>query len=199
MAADPHTRLVSILKIALPLFALGLLSTLFLFSSRIDPGDTIPFAEGEINERIRDQQVTGPFFSGVTTNNDEFAFTAEELNTNSAIGNEALNLSAQLQFANGGSLALVADRGEFNLERDLAVLHGDILIESSTGYRMYSNLITAQMTELYVSSPGEVRAIGPAGQLTAGSMLISTPLDTKNTQLLFSDGVKLIYHPKDNN
>ena len=42
---DSYSRLVQIGKIVLPLVALGILSTLFLFSGEVDPEAAIPFAE----------------------------------------------------------------------------------------------------------------------------------------------------------
>ena len=49
-----HSRLVAILKVALPLIALALLSTLFLFSRKIDPEDAIPYATVDVEDRLRD-------------------------------------------------------------------------------------------------------------------------------------------------
>ncbi len=199
MRGDPYSRLVAFLKVVLPLIALGLLSTLFLLSKRIEPGSSIPFAEGEITERIREQQVTGPFFSGVTTNGDKIAFTAQDLSTDTSTGNTARDVFAQLEFATGGTVILVADRAEINIDADMATLDGNILIESSTGYRMRSDTVTTQLSALMVVSPGEVRATGPAGDLTAGAMRISEQENASSVQLLFSSGVKLIYDPKDHN
>ena len=67
MQGDRYTRLISWLKVLFPLAALGLLSTLFLLSRAIDPGQAIPFAEKEVQDRLRDQQITGPFFTGATS------------------------------------------------------------------------------------------------------------------------------------
>ena len=48
-----HSRLVRVLKIALPLIALLLLSTLFLFSRKINPEDAIPYASVDVDDRLR--------------------------------------------------------------------------------------------------------------------------------------------------
>jgi lipopolysaccharide export system protein LptC len=196
MTGDAYSRTVLILKIVLPLIALAILSTLFLLSSRIEPGESIPFAEGEIVDRIQGQQVTGPFFSGVTTNGDRIAFTARQLSTADAQASTAEDVSAQLDFAAGGSVVLVANQADLQLSSDRVTLSGDILIESTTGYVARSDLVHARLSELDVSSPGEVSAVGPAGSLTAGNLSISTPVDSSAVQLLFSGGVKLIYDPK---
>ena len=46
-----HTRIVRWLKVALPLAALALLSTLFLVSNRIGGDIDLPYSEGEIEDR----------------------------------------------------------------------------------------------------------------------------------------------------
>lgn len=196
MAGDPYSRLVGILKVALPLIALALLSTLFLVSDRIEPGSTIPFADGEITERVTGQQVTGPLFSGTTSSGDLVTLRTEQLVQDSTGANRAENLSIRIEFSGGGRVALVSDTGTFQLAQSTALLTGNVLIESSTGYRMHTDAMTARLSELDIRAPGEVRATGPAGDLTAGAMQITALGDTQGAQLLFTDGVKLIYDPK---
>ena len=57
---DRYSRMVTFLKVLLPLAALALLSTLFLISRGINTKATIPFAAHEIEERMRGQQITAP-------------------------------------------------------------------------------------------------------------------------------------------
>ena len=71
MARSPHrdnlhSRLVAILKVTLPLLALVILSTLFLISRKINPEDAIPYADVDIEDRLRDPKMTGASLSGMT-------------------------------------------------------------------------------------------------------------------------------------
>lgn len=197
MPTDPYSRLVTFLKVALPLVALAILSTLFLVSSRIEPGDTIPFAEGEIAERIRGEQVTGPLFSGLTDGGDRISFTAEQIVTLESKANSARNPTARLDFATGGSVELVADRGDLDIGKDIATMSGDVVIESTTGYVMRSDTLTARLSLIEIVAPGEVRAHGPGGTLTAGTMRIAEQDGVDGVQLIFTKGVKLVYDPKE--
>ena len=52
------------------------------------------------------------------------------------------------------------------------------------------------MSSLNVESPDKVVAEGPLGALTAGSMQLMTPENAENAQLIFTNGVKLIYDPQ---
>ena len=196
MAADPHSRLVSVLKVALPLVALAMLSTLFLLSSRIRPGDNIPFAEGEVVERIRGQQVTGPFFSGVTTGGDRISFSASDMITAAEGATEARNVEARVDFRRSGSVTLVASDGRVDIDDNRATLRGDVLIDSTSGYRMRTDELLASLSTIDMTSPGTVTGTGPAGDITAGRLEIVSTGRGEGVQLLFSDGVKLVYDPK---
>ena len=55
---DLYSRIISLLRIFLPLAALVLLSTVFMMSQRIRPTAPIPFAPKEIEDRIAGHQVT---------------------------------------------------------------------------------------------------------------------------------------------
>jgi lipopolysaccharide export system protein LptC len=181
-----------------PLMALALLSTLFLLSREVDPEAVIPFADKEIQDRLRDQQVTGPFYTGITANGDQIAFSAQSLKT--SLSDKGVNraelVDVALDLASGTHISLNATDGQFNLAQDHVELEGDVVITTSTGYRITSDLLSAQMTGLNLHSPGPVDADGPVGALSAGSMVLSSPRQGGPAQLIFTNGVKLIYTPK---
>ena len=53
---DRYSRMIVWLKVLLPLMALALLSTLFLLSRNVDPLASIPFAQAEIDERLKEKK-----------------------------------------------------------------------------------------------------------------------------------------------
>jgi lipopolysaccharide export system protein LptC len=193
---DRYSRMVAWLKVLLPLMALGLLSTLFLLSRNIDPMAAIPFADSEIQDRLRDQQVTGPFFSGSTIRGDQISFSAGKMGTASNDGTTAEDISAQIDLASGSRIVFFADRGVIDLAQDQSTLSGNVLITTSSGYKINSDRLIAAMSALSVESPKEVTATGPIGTLTAGAMRLNAPENAGNAQLVFTDGVKLIYDPQ---
>ncbi|UWR26448.1 LPS export ABC transporter periplasmic protein LptC [Sulfitobacter sp. S223] len=189
--------MVALLKVAFPLAALALLSTLFLLSRALDTDTPIPFADVEIQERLRDQQITGPFFSGATTGGDQMSFSAEKLVTlpGRVGGNRAENVLATLEAVDGATFKLQADVAELDIGANTAVLNGDVIMDTSTGYHINTARLTAMISDLDVATDGEVLASGPLGELTAGKMRVFKPNPTDSTQMLFSDGVKLVYTP----
>ena len=59
-ALDGWSRLVAALKVLLPLAALAILSTLFLVSNRINPEDALPYADVDVEARLREPRITAP-------------------------------------------------------------------------------------------------------------------------------------------
>ena len=194
---DRYSRMVAWLKVLLPLMALALLSTLFLLSRSVDPMASIPFAEAEIQERLRDQQITGPFFSGSTTRGDQVSFSAGKMGMGqSDATTTAQDLSAQIDLASGARIVFSSDTGSVDMAGDTSVLSGNVLITTSNGYKIKSDRLISAMSSLSVKSPNKVVAKGPLGALTAGSMKLIAPENSENTQLIFTNGVKLIYDPQ---
>ncbi|MBW4962408.1 LPS export ABC transporter periplasmic protein LptC [Sulfitobacter sp. CW3] len=198
MKGDRYTRTVSWLKVLFPLAALALLSTLFLLSRVIDPGEAIPFAEKEIQERLRDQQITAPFFTGSTAQGDELTFYADVLTTpEGKIGaNKAENIRVTIKTAQGGTYRLQSGEAEIDLTSNSAQLTNDVVIMTSNGYRLTSDFMTSGLSSLDIESPGRVYGTAPEGTLEAGSMTLSQTENGGATQLFFTNRVKLIYKPK---
>ncbi len=194
---DRYSRWVAVLKVALPLAALALLSTLFLLSRSVDPEATIPFAHKDVVDRIRGQQVTGPVYTGVTRSGDELIVTASSASP--AIGNApagAVDLMARITRPDGATIQLNADRGTLDNDTDIAAFRDNVVITTSAGYVITTEALDAELKKIAATSPGEIRGTGPLGDFVAGQMQMSTKSDTGAVRILFKGGVKLIYDPK---
>lgn len=194
---DGYSRLVTFLKVLLPLTALGLLSTLFLLSRSVDPTTTLPFGEAEISERLREGLITAPYFSGTTAGGDQIIITATSARPESATSlAQAEDLQAQIMLSGGTNVSLQAETGSFNPDGDIARFDGDVVIETTSGYALSTSALQSRVKELDLRSDGAVSGQAPFGTLEAGQMLLSAQPDTNNAHLLFKDGVKLVYDPK---
>ena len=194
---DRYSRMIAFLKVLLPLMALALLSTLFLLSQNTEPMASLPFAEAEVNERMRDQQITGPFFSGSTEQGDQISFSAGKIGVADGNGRVTANdISAQIDLSSGARLVFFADLGEVDIANDTSILSGKVLITTSTGYKINSERLVSAMTSLNMESPNKIIAEGPLGTFSAGSMRLTLSEKTKSTQMVFTNAVKLIYDPK---
>lgn len=199
MQGDAYSRLVAWLKVMLPLAALALLSTLFLFSRAVDPTASIPFAETEIQERLRDQQITAPFFSGTTAAGDQISFVAEKLITPAGtVGrNEAEIVEIEIETASESRILMTSNHASYDLTEDMSTLTGQVIITTSAEYDIRSDEVRSRMSRVEVESPGAVAGLSPMGEINAGGLRI-TARDGENApiQMLFTDGVKLVYLPK---
>ena len=194
---DRYSRMVAFLKVLLPLAALGLLSTLFLISRSVNTEATIPFAEHEIEERMRGQQITAPFFSGTTAQGDEITVTASIARPGgSASPAVATDLVAVIRMADGGRLTLSSDTGSVQLDKDIASFSGNVEITSAAGLLVTTDLLNATLSGISADSPGPVQAKGPIGTLNAGTMQMQTKTEGGALHMLFNNGVKLVYDPR---
>ncbi|ABF62759.1 LPS export ABC transporter periplasmic protein LptC [Rhodobacteraceae bacterium R_SAG7] len=193
---DRYSRVVSYLKVALPLTALALLSTLFLISHNINTDPSIPFAEIELENRLRGQQVTAPFFTGTTATGQEITIAATKaLPGGDGEGASASDLEAEILTTEGRRILLLSDRGSIRPDQDLAVLVGNVRIITADGTRVESERLNAELSGLQVVSPGPVTAQGPMGDFSAGTMRIFTDSKNAPVHIEFTEGVKLVYDP----
>lgn len=194
---DLYSRIVAYLKVLLPLAALALLSTLFLLSRSIDPTGTIPFAKHEMEERVRGQQITAPFFSGTTDDGDEITISARLARPAGDGGLAgAEDLRARMNMATGGQIDLAADTGSVAPDQDLASFAGNVRVTTSTGYTIETERLNASLSAVAGDTPGEISAEGPIGTFTAGRMQIGAKNEGGPIHMLFKNGVKLVYDPK---
>lgn len=197
---NSYSRFVSLAKIVLPLTALALLSTLFLVARTVDPTKSIPFAEIDVNELAREQRISAPNYSGVTSDGSAISIAATTARPDPVNDSRvsATDLRVQLETEGGGRYELSSLTGEIDTGAGQAVLDGGVIVTTPTGYRVTTEKITTALEHTELESAGEVRAEGPTGTLTAGQMILTraTPGDEASGYLLvFKNGVKLIYTP----
>ncbi len=192
-----HTRLVNWAKVILPLVALGLLSTLFLLSRKVDLTDQIPIVDVDLAQRAHDQGATNPSFAGVASGGEEVSFLAQSVRPDPADRDILLTERAQarLRLNGGGVVDITSQRGTANQAEMTALLEGDVRFETTTGYDIRTDSITTRFSTLYAETPGKITGTGPPGDLSAGRMLLTSDPETGAAHLQFTDGVKLIYMP----
>lgn len=196
MTDNFHSRLVGFLKITLPLAALALLSTLFLFSRSIDPEAALPFVEVDLEDRAREPRVTAPAWAGVTDDGAALTVTAVEARPGSGgVDATAQGLHAVLELAGGGLAEMTSAGGVMDSAGSMLTLEGDVVITTTTGWRVETEQMLVALERTHVESPVPVEATGPAGELTAGSMVLSPGAVAGEYSMDFKGGVRLIYLP----
>lgn len=194
---DFYSRFISFLKVMLPLAALALLSTLFLVSQRDGTRTALPFAPREIETRIKGQQLTAPFYTGSTSAGHEIMIAAAKaLPSHDGQSAQAHEIGAEIRMSNGDRLLLLSDTGRMESSTQDAILDGNVRIHTSDNLQIVTETLTSSLRDLNIIAPHQVRARGDFGDLTAGAMRIFTETDTGPAHIVFHDGVKVLYDPR---
>ncbi|MCI5041739.1 MAG: LPS export ABC transporter periplasmic protein LptC [Donghicola eburneus] len=190
---NTYSVIVSWAKIILPMVALGLLSTVFLFSRQIDPEAAIPFADVDLEERLREQRLSKPNYATTTEDGSALTIVAESaapvLNGD---GGTAENIVARLKRTDGTTIDMISDSGMIQGTKTLT-LTGNVAIDTSDGYTLRSDEMIAAMNRTDITSPGPITGTGPFGDLQAGRMHLTVPENQDGILAVFEDGVRLIY------
>lgn len=198
---DRHTRIVTILKFALPVVALGLFASIFTFNKQDAIRDGLIFTTAEMASLATGQKITKPHFAGVTASGEAFTLSAKEALPDAPKPTRiALEFpSAQINTTKGLQIVSKAAKGVLDIQGKLATLTGDVSLETSNGYSARSEEITVDFSTGNARSNGRIIAKGPVGFIEAGGLEARQNLDIAPTGgsavLLFTGGVKLVYSP----
>ena len=196
MASDNrYSRFVGFAKIVFPLLALGFLSTIFLFSRTLDPSAAIPFSDIDIEKIAKEQLLSSPKFSGVTSDGSAISVTAKSarpdlLNPRRLSATQVMALITTLS---DDVYEITADKAQFDGNNDDLSLNGNVEITSSSGYSLRTENLTANLETTGFLAETEVEGTAPSGSITAGRMELL--VKDGSQVLIFTNGVKLIYVP----
>ena len=192
-----HSRLVFWLKILLPLTALALLATLFLFGRQIRPEDAIPYADSTAASRVSEPRLTEAAYVGMT--NDGAAISIKSADTRPGLAGtsnagSATNLSSLIEMPDGSTATMTAGAGRMDQAAHQAILTDDVRLTSSNGYVVDAPGMSVGLNQTDVTSLGPVAATGPAVTLNAQGMHIGR--EPSGGYLMdFTGGVTLVYTP----
>ena len=195
VANNFHSQLVGWLKILLPLAALMLLSTLFLFARNPGTSTDIPFAE--IDAAAAEQRIAAPRFSGLTTTGDTLQISADSARPD-ADGGSVVTIDRprlSLDATDGTTLRVTAGSGTVDTTTRQAQLGGLARLETSSGYVMETKGLRADLATGTVTSDGALEVQAPFGQLQAGQVTFQAGNGDTGQQMNFTGGVKLVYTP----
>ena len=199
-AADAYSRWVLFAKIALPMTALAILSTLFLFSGGIDPEAGIPFAKVDVEEIAREQRLTNARFGAVTEAGAAIALAAAVARPDPDSANiiRATEISGSIDLPGGAQILLMSGGALIDMNAQTAGLTDDVRVTSTTGLYVEAGQVLADFNAAELTSDGPVRVETPFGKLEAGNMLLIRGTESDRAyRLVFNRRVKLLYHPQE--
>lgn len=190
-----HSRIVTFLKVTLPLVALAVLSSLFLFSRGIDPEDAIPYADVDIADRLAEPRMTGAGFSTMTADGTSLTLGADEA-VPGEDGAVARGLSGAMETPDGARTEISAKTVTVDNASGLMKLADGVELRNSTGLTVTAAGFDIATDRTWAESVGAVQATGPMGEVQAGGMRLDKDAATGAYLLVFNKGVRLLYQPK---
>ena len=193
---DGYSAFVAWLKTLLPIVALGLLSTIFLFSGKVDVTQSLPYAERNIAEIIREQRITQPYFTGIASNGTEIALSAAYASpqVENAHILEITDLSVVLRSTSDRMVQVTAGRGALDSARQTAQISTDVHIAALPDFWVTTEALDMNFNQGLISAKGGFQGVTALGAITAGEMHLQTTADDQ--QIVFLNDVRLVYSPK---
>ena len=185
---DARARWGRAMRIALPLLALALLSSVFLVAPRpAEDVPAIPFARAEAVSR--EQRLGRPDFAGVTADGTRLTLSAEAARpvpgSPGAIAASAVRLRAEMPVR---AFDLAAPEG--GVRNGRIAVSGGVDVTTSDGWRVTAPRMEALLDQTLLTATGPVDGDGPLGRIRAGAMRA-----TRET-LDFTGGTRVIYQPR---
>ncbi len=192
-----YSRLVALMKVALPLGALALIAALFL--SARDRGELSEIFTAEELARLgAGLRLDNPRFAGMTDAGEPFVVRADWALPDSAMPRlvELERPRGEIELADGRTFSVAAASGELDRRREAVQLEGGVKVESSDGQRMETERVWIDLDRQTARAPGPVNASGPRGEVEAGSMRAAageTGLD--DGKIWFENRVRVVFIP----
>lgn len=194
-----RSRVITGLKVVLPMTALMILSMLFVMSSPVDPTRAIPYIGIDLDDLARAPQARQASYAGMTDDGAALQMRAATLRSDPDVLNQlvATDLSVVLEPPDAGRTEVHARFGQLDRAAGLLFLQGNVHLRDGSGYQVNTDQLTAALDRSWMASRSPVTATGPAGRLRAGGMELSRPEHEDGYILVFTEGVELLYTPEE--
>lgn len=175
--------------------ALAMLSMLFLFAHPRNFDNADPIGGAGLEERASKQQLSGPSISGATDRGDMIALSAASVAPDPKRPElfHADRVAARIDTVDGRVIRLTSRAAVYDRHTRIAELRGDVILNASTGHEIRAARAALTLGTLGARIDGHLEAKGPEGHLTAGGMEMRSGPDGDDIQLVFTNGVKLVY------
>ena len=148
---------------------------------------------------IRDQGVTAPTYSTLTSDGTAITFRADRVlpDRDDASGGIAEMIRLRLDYADGSHVEVVSGMGTLDSGAEQARLKDNVVITTSDGNRLTTQVLVSDLNNAWLRSEGDVQMVGRVGTVSAGGMEIrQSETDPDHHVVDFHDGVKLVYSPQ---
>lgn len=184
-----YTRFVRIMRLALPLVAIGIIGLLLSWPRVEKTLAPIP-AQAVVPKTVGKNELVNPRFQSTDENSQPFSITAKRAVQSARDPSVVLleDPTADITLKNGTWLAAEAQRGAYRQNADRLLLQGKVKLFHDQGYEMQTEKLLVNLKSREAWSDEPVYGQGPAGTLQASGMQAMADAD----QLIFTGPVKLV-------
>ncbi len=192
-----YSRAVAWMKVVLPLGAVAVMSALYFAAQRT--GDlTEIFNAEELATLGAGLRLDNPRFAGVTEQGEPFAIRAAWALPDSALPRliDLERPEGEIELSDGRTVAARADSGRMHRENNTLVLKGAVVLDTSDGYHLETDLVELDLDAKTAHAPGPVSGTGPDGRIDAGSMRAAAGEDGAGAgKIWFENRVRVVFIP----
>lgn len=194
-ADNRYSQFVTAAKIILPLLALGLLSSLFLISNAPEGDQTIPFSDLELEEIVEGQRILRPRYQTVLDSGATARFSAESARPDLTDPDRfmASEISGRVVQLDGIQIDIRGAEGVMDNTRRTIRIEGGLRLSRTDGFTLSTDGAEASLDGQRAETTGDVIVLGPGLTLSAGRALMQPDPETGSREVVFTDGVKLVY------
>ncbi|MEM9812701.1 MAG: hypothetical protein AAF913_08525 [Pseudomonadota bacterium] len=200
-SVDRHTRIVSALKVGLPLAGLALLASVVLLSLRPEPPGALTFSAADLEAMGSGLKVTRPRFSGASLDGDLYDFEAATVVPTDAelVRAEIEKISGAIRFADGLVVNLTAPDAAVDLVSETIFFDDGLVISTSSTLEAAAARANLDLRAGVLTAEGGVSASGTLGTIVAERLRVETVEEgnveafTEGATLVFTGGVELRY------
>jgi len=192
-----YSRVVAWMKVVLPLGAVVLIAAIFVTAR--EKGDlTKIFTAEELATLGAGLRLDTPRFAGVTDRGEPFAIRADWALPDSAMPRfiDLERPEGEIEMNDGRTIAAKAATGRMHRAEKILVLEGGVVLDTSDGYHVVTDLVEIDLDAKTANAPGPVSGTGPLGQIEAGSFRAVAGEDSIGAgKIWFENRVRLVFIP----
>ncbi|MBL1435793.1 MAG: hypothetical protein COB08_006290 [Rhodobacteraceae bacterium] len=188
-----YSRMVAWLKILLPLIALGVLGTVFLFNSEDSFETSFTFSRADIETLEKGSFIKNPQISGVTKKGEPFHLLADEIRPMEGSNTLVVitNLDVEFQFGSDTWAKVTSETALMDVSAQTVWFETGGQLETSDGNVAVVDTLHLLMASGELQGSGIV-ANGPLGQISADNFRIESN-EGENRVLWFENNVRMLY------
>jgi len=192
-ARNSYSRMVAWLKILLPLIALGVLGTVFLFNSEDSFETGFTFSRADIETLEKGSFIKNPQVNGITKKGEPFHLIADQIRpmeTDTSLF-VITNLDVEFQFSAGTWAKVTSESALMDVTAQTVWFENGGRLVTSDGNVAVVDTLHLLMASGELQGSGIV-ANGPLGQVSAENFRIESS-EGENRVLWFENDVRMVY------